>query len=100
LHHELSSILIRKYPELLAKSEWLDANPSSFSYLGTGVEAIKEGKCDNSLSTADPENGFINEYSKASFEDDFNEIAECLFDGDRSLWKLSKYPRVRKKLMS
>lgn len=97
-HAEFSSILLRNFPKYLDTAAWGKANPPGFSYLGTGVEAIKDAKAGLSTTEATLAEGFAYEYAKSSLENDFNALAKRLFNGDARFWGAAgQYPRLRDK---
>lgn len=97
-HAEFSSILLRNFPKHLDEAAWRKINPADFSYRGSGVQAIRSKQASLNPSDALHEEGFVNEYAKASLEEDFNSQAGRLFVGDAGLWSaIAKYPRVRAK---
>jgi hypothetical protein len=85
-HAEFSSILLRNFPNYLDTAAWSKANPPGFSYLGTGVEAIKDAKAGLVTTEASLADGFVYEYAKSSLENDFNALAKRLFNGDARFW--------------
>lgn len=87
-HHELSSILYRKYSSHFDKTGWLAQNPPAFRYGSGGAQAIMKGTASMELDPELAEDGFLAEYSKASFEEDMNVFAQCLFTGGRDFWRL------------
>lgn len=98
-HAEFSSILIRNHADLLDKEAWQQANPPDFSYLGDGVEAVKQGKARRSYEESLLERGFLTEYGSSTLENDFNGMALRLFTGEAQVWKLAdQYPRIKTKL--
>lgn len=98
VHAEFSSILLRNHPEFLDRYAWEHTNPDDFSYLGSGVQAIREKKASVYTKESLFEQGFIQQYGMASFEEDFNGYAGRLFMGEASLWEaIEKYPRVKAK---
>lgn len=98
-HAEFSSILLRNHPQHLDKDQWLQINPPGFTYLGTGgVNAIKQQKASQKLDAVMHAEGFLHQYAKADFEDDFNSIAARLLVGDAGLWRLMEaHPKLRAK---
>jgi len=85
-HHELSSILLRNYPEYFSERDWIAANPAGFRYHESGTNAIKAGKDSEEYDANLAKNGFFSEYAMWTLEDDFNTIATALFCGDEDLW--------------
>ncbi len=98
IHAEFSSILLQNFPSHLDKGAWQQINPPGFTYRGSGVQAIKDQQASLRSSEALHEEGFLNEYSKASIEEDFNSYATRLFMGDARLWDaIEKSPKVKAK---
>ncbi|MCP5559975.1 MAG: hypothetical protein H7A55_19675 [Verrucomicrobiaceae bacterium] len=97
-HAEFSSILLRNFPHHLDSVAWQQLNPPGFHYRGSGVQAIKTQQASQRLRAALHEEGFLNEYGKASPEEDFNSFAGRLFLGDPALWNaIEHYPKVKAK---
>ncbi|RYX83589.1 hypothetical protein EON83_14420 [bacterium] len=98
MHAEFSSILLRNFPTYFGTESWQHINSPDFHYRGNGVEAIKKQQASENLSEALLEEGFLNEYAKASTEEDFNSFVGRLFVGDSGLWEaVEKYPRIKAK---
>lgn len=98
-HAEFSSILIRNHADLLNKEAWSAANPPGFTYLGDGVEAVKQGKAGRKYDESLLEQGFLTEYGASTLENDFNGMAVRLFTGDAQVWMLAdQYPGIKTKL--
>src|SRR5262249_17526214 len=74
-HAECSSILLRNHAAFLDQSAWQQNNPEGFAYRGTGVKAIKDKQASLRLTDELHAEGFLNEYGKASIEEDFNSFA-------------------------
>ena len=98
LHAEFSSILLRNHPEYLDQTAWKANNPPGFTYLGSGVQAIREKKASvHAADTLHPD-GFLQQYGKASIEEDFNGFAGDLLMGESRLWTaMEKHPRINAK---
>ena len=97
-HAEFSSILLRNFPQHLDTEAWQRVHSPDFHYRGSGVQAIKSQQASVRLSDSLHEEGFLNEYAKASVEEDFNSFAARLFTGDPLLWRaIDRYPKVRAK---
>lgn len=98
-HAEFSSILLRNHPQFLDKDQWQQLNPHGFTYLGTGgVNAIKQQKASQKLDALMHAEGFLHQYAKADFEDDFNSLAARLLVGDADLWRLiNEHPKLQAK---
>lgn len=98
-HAEFSSILIRNQPQFLDQEAWMAANPPGFTYLGDGVDAVKQGKARTKADSSLNAQGFLSQYSQSTLEDDFNGFAARLWTGDASLWQLAKeHPPIQRKL--
>lgn len=96
MHHEFSSILMRNYT--FPKKEWATLNPNDFSYTEDAVGAL--GKDDLLKPQASfNELGFVCLYSQSSMEEDFNTIADYLFNQRAQLVKMGKkYPKLCAKI--
>ena len=98
-HAEFSSILIRNRPEFLDQAAWKAANPPGFTYLGNGVDAVRQGKARTKLDDKLNACGFLSEYGQSTLENDFNGFAARLWTGDAMLWKLaSQHSSIQRKL--
>lgn len=98
-HAEFSSILLRNRAKDFDAGAWQAANPPGFTYLGSGVDAVKQRRAGLAMRAELHEQGFLNEYAKSTMENDFNGIAAMLFRGESSLWETAeKFPRIRAKL--
>ena len=98
-HHEFSSILLKRNGFFL--NPWLEQNPTNFKYFQEKKGNSKEiyaGKFEG--TPEDYKMGFLNAYSQASFEEDFNEYATMIFTYPSKFQKImNQYPRVRKKFL-
>lgn len=98
IHAEYSSVLFQKHPQYFDADAWKAINPADFSYLGGGVQAVKNGQASRRSDQAMREQGFIQEYAKASIEEDFNCHAAALFMGDAQYWEaVEKHPKLKAK---
>lgn len=98
-HAEFSSILIRNRPKFLDQEAWKAANPPGFTYLGDGVDAVKQGKARTKADSSLNAQGFLSQYSQSTLENDFNGYAARLWTGDAALWQLAKeHPPIQQKL--
>ncbi|MBX3096826.1 MAG: hypothetical protein KF812_08190 [Fimbriimonadaceae bacterium] len=88
VHHEYSSILLKKYGSNFYKSRWIAANPSEFLYGSGGFRALESQGVQTEINSSSAAQGFVSEYSKASLEEDFNLVAENLFEGGREFWRI------------
>jgi hypothetical protein len=97
-HHEFSSILLKNYS--IDELEWEYLNHSEFEYGDGGKEALKSGSARLDFDAKYNKMGFLNQYSTASFEEDFNEICANLFASSNRFWNLTgNYTRIRKKAL-
>jgi len=85
-HHEFSSVLMKRHTRYFKKEAWLETNPPGFAYGKGGVEALRTEETNLKLDSNLFETGFLNEYSQASIEEDFNCYAEYLFLTDPDFW--------------
>jgi dipeptidyl-peptidase-4 len=98
IHAEYSSVLFQKFPQHFDAKAWSAINPADFNYLGSGVQAVKAGQASPRSDEAMREQGFIQEYAKASIEEDFNCHAAPLFMGDTQYWEaVEKHPKLKAK---
>lgn len=98
-HHEFSSILLRNCPIEFDDEAWQKVNPSGFKYFGNGVDAVKQKKASLEWREDLHAQGFLNEYSQSSMENDFNEVAMSLLSGDAALWdQAARFPKLKEKL--
>ena len=97
-HSEFSSVLLRKFGDRWDAEAWRKLNPPGFSYVGSGVEAIKSNKMSRRFDVDLFRNGFLYIYATSTLENDFNAFAGHLFMGDRELWRaLENHPVLRAK---
>ncbi|MCC6402962.1 MAG: hypothetical protein IT207_03040 [Fimbriimonadaceae bacterium] len=85
-HHELSSILLRNHMQDFDLTAWRAANPGGFQYGEGGTDALRTGKANTQLNEEAMAAGFVSQYSQASYEEDFNMVAESLFMGPKEFW--------------
>ncbi|MGE0001786.1 MAG: hypothetical protein AB7F50_06570 [Fimbriimonadaceae bacterium] len=98
-HHEFSSILLRNHIGEFDLSAWRQANPPGFKYGNGGTEALRSGKASTKPSDETMAIGFVSQYSQASYEEDFNMVAESLFMGPKSFWSaVDRHPVLAKKV--
>lgn len=91
-HHEFSSILVGKHPQLFDAKAWQAANPPDFTYVG------KLGGSPQ-LTTNFLADGFVCTYGMVDVENDINTYAMWLFvRADWLLEQASRHPRVQKKV--
>jgi hypothetical protein len=101
-HHEFSSILLSCHGFFL--NSWVDHNPKNFEYLqeqSANWTAIwKDIEYTGEGTEADYRQGFMNNYSRTNFENDFNEYAAMIFTHPQKFKKImNQYPRVRGKFL-
>ena len=108
-HHEFSTLLLNKHFIYFDKKSWSLINPVEFNYLGVnswdkskedgGIKAIRSNRSSQNYGDiANFESGFLNQYSKSSIENDFNEFASVLFMNYSELQEpLKKYRRLSEK---
>jgi dipeptidyl-peptidase 4 len=98
LHAEYSSVLFRNHRQHFDEKAWKAINPADFDYLGSGVQAVKNGQATRRADDATLAQGFIKEYAKASIEEDFNCHAAPLMVGDPVYWGMvAKHPKLKAK---
>ena len=93
IHHEFSSIIIEKYGEDRLKRRWTKVLPPNFSYGTGGVDALRNN-WDSTLDEKMWKKGLLSQYSGASFEEDFNVLAEQLWLGTDRLWQAAQQSKV------
>lgn len=97
-HHELSSIVLRNHMARFDVDGWKAANPTGFRYGDGGTAALRTGQASTAVDERLMADGFVSQYSKASLEEDFNMVAECLFMGRESFWRgVDRHPALAKK---
>jgi len=95
MHAEFSSILFHNYK--FPKKEWEAVNRPGWQYVGRGLDMLERA---DSYDRTDElrQNGFLEGYSQASVEEDFNVFVEWAFTKPHRLRDLaSKYVRIQKK---
>jgi hypothetical protein len=98
-HAEFSSILLRNFAKQFDEAAWRACHPEGFTYLGSGVEAIKQKKARVWTGEELLAEGFLSEYGKSTMENDFNGYTAALWCGDGKLWKAAEqHGRVKRKL--
>ncbi len=98
-HHELSSIILRKYSTFFDKETWISITKHQFSAGRTGTNALASGETSTSIDEEYCKKGVLSQYSRASVEEDFNILTENLFMNDPKLWEMAKkYPVIKQKI--
>jgi hypothetical protein len=94
--HEFSSILLRNHKILFDAHAWEAENPRDFKYVGEGADVVGDGRYSTVFSVSAARHGFYCSYAEASMEEDFNCVAQHLFDG---AWPddISVYPHLKRK---
>lgn len=98
LHHEYSSILLRKYP--LSRSDKRLWSRNSARYGGRKLRDyyLRNGKGSRTERKSLLRQGFLTPYSATTFENDFNILAEYIFMKPERFKYLARiYPRIRVK---
>ncbi len=99
LHHEISSLLLHRYSPAFPHDEWPAVNENGFVYLGSDVDAMRQGKAQKRGSPFYWKQGFLHRYAMSSVENDFNSICSALFMNRPQARRTSyRYPRIGKKL--
>lgn len=101
-HHEFSSILFFAYADVFDKKAWIACNPTGFEYSDEatgGVQSLKDNKDGTYFAETYNKQGFLDQYSQSSMENDVNEIAQQLFSPDPGFWDMvAKYPALKCKV--
>lgn len=98
-HHEFSSVLLTNNPTRIRRSAWVAINEPDFKYLGSGVEALRQGKTGLTLDPTLHPKGFLVEYGMAAFEEDVNTFAEWYMEKPEVIEKIAaEHPRIKAKL--
>ena len=97
LHHELSSVLMKKYS--FPRREWINSNNGQYVSKNRGIDVLKalqtEGRDEGHYFFS---RGFLTSYGSSDFENDVNIYAEYLFVLPNRLNTIGKsYPSVAKK---
>lgn len=95
-HHEFSTVLLRQTGFLI--NPWEEQNPKEFKYLYETIKNRRDIRISGKGTKSDYEDGFITDYGRTTFENDFNEYAAMIFTAPREFKKImDQYPRVRNK---
>ena len=97
MHAEFSSILFHKYN--FPRNEWESISPSGWKYLGNAFDVLGSAAVyEQSLQLF--ENGFLNGYSQASLEEDFNSFVSWTFTNPTRLRiKAESHKRIKEKCL-
>lgn len=99
VHHEFSSVLLRKYAGPVYAATWAACNPPDFVYSNDPIGAGVDGHASMHFDPTMAANGFVNEYSYTSLENDFNCIASFLFEPPDGFWAaVDASPRLAAKV--
>ena len=97
-HHEFSSLLISGNTFLL--NPWLDNNPKNFKYLVKRFKSWDDINTTGQGGLAEYTEGFVTDYGRVSFENDFNEYSAMILTyPDKFKNIMQQYPRVRGKFL-
>ena len=98
-HHELSSIILRKYSIFFDDATWTKITKHQFLMDKTGTDAVASGETSTKIDEEYCKIGVLSQYSKASIEEDFNIFTENLFMNNTMLWEMAeKYPVIKQKI--
>lgn len=98
-HAEFSSILLRNLSYYLNKTSWQACNDESFTYGGSGVDALKNKKASEDFDADYHQLGILNQYASSNFENDVNSFAKNIFIPKPGFWNIvDQYPRIRCKM--
>ncbi len=94
-HHEFSSMLLRDLDKYYDHSTttwnnptWASFNDKSFKYGTGGIEETRQGKNSQQFDSYYLKQGFLNQYSTSSMENDFNEVVMNMFVGSKEFWHI------------
>ena len=101
LHHEFSSVLMHRYPEVFRRDVWAGLNPDGFRYR-FGTSSAANLRTDQLDLIGDPdiwEQGFVCGYGRLTLEDDINTYAQHLMAG-RLHWRerAKRHPALAAKM--
>ena len=95
LHHEFAHLLLSKYKNKFDLDSWLNANPYGFEYTTNG---INPGFYHFDSGAYYYDQGFVNNHSSKSFDEDFAEFFREYHMNREKLKKLTKiYNRLENK---
>jgi hypothetical protein len=99
-HHEFSSLLLKSNSFFI--NPWTDHNPKGFKYLydiyGNFKSLPSSIEIKGKGTKEDYEDGFVEDYGRTDFENDFNEYSAMIFTYPEKFKKImNQYPRVRGK---
>lgn len=98
-HHELSSIILRKYSKDFDKATWIKITKYQFVTGSSGSKALATGETSTVIDEKYCKEGVLSQYSRASVEEDFNIFTENLFMNNPALWEMAKkYPIIKQKI--
>lgn len=102
-HHEFSSVLYFGHKSDFDTDSWNYCNPPGFAYNDEatgGVEALRNNEDGTDFDAYYNAQGFIDQYSQSSMENDINELAQQLFMPDEEFWPaVKKHRRLERKVM-
>ncbi|MDF1700801.1 MAG: hypothetical protein P1V36_06550 [Planctomycetota bacterium] len=85
VHAEISSILLRRRPDLLDEAAWRRCLLPGARYGSTGAAAVRHGVAGTWPTEWTLKQGFLYEYGMSSLENDFNSYASFAFTHPRKL---------------
>lgn len=95
-HHEFSSILLSQKGFYI--NPWTEHNPKDFKYLYETAKNNYDVKTTGKGTISDYNDGFITDYGRTTFENDFNEYSAMIFTNPKEFKKImDQYSRVRSK---
>ncbi len=98
-HHELSSIILRKYSKNFDKATWVNITKYKFVTGNSGSKALATGETSTNIDEKYCKEGVLSQYSRASVEEDLNILTENLFMNNPELWEMAKkYPVIKQKI--
>lgn len=101
-HHEFSSILFFAYADDFNKAAWTACNPEGFEYRDEatgGVQSLKDDMDGTYFASVYNAQGFLDQYSQSSMENDVNQLAQQLFCPDPGFWAVvGRYPKLQCKV--
>lgn len=97
LFHEFSSVLLYNFNEYSPEKEWVKINDPGFRYSGHAINVLHQDNL-HDQNEEYYQSGFLIEYCKTNFENDFNVYAQWYFTKKEKLVELaSKYEKIKLK---
>ena len=99
VHHEFAHLLADNHPANISVQSWASLNSPGFKYGSGGTDAIRAGKDGDGITIEYLSQGFVEEYSKSSPDEDFATLCERMFSSDREVQKAAnRFPLLRRKM--